>query len=220
MSQRTRAGRGSRIVDGLLPGPQPETVRDYVVEGRASPKGAWRVLCNVTGNYQRRRVHSLPCTSPDPNPGPPPPAPPAPPPVANGALVADLCTAAPGQLWLLGGSGGGAQPGAVTSPDGKLCLGVAANTPAFGGHGKAVVALPCGAAGKQEVAWKLTPAATGAGAFLETARPEPCLGAHAACVAKDEDVHAIAIAGAGAADFNGVCVPKTGSIKTERGSSS
>lgn len=38
--------------------PQPETVRDYVVEGRSG--SAWRNLLQVTGNYQRRRVHALP----------------------------------------------------------------------------------------------------------------------------------------------------------------
>ncbi len=31
-------------------GPQPETVRDYTIEG--SVGGRWTVLCNVTGNFQ------------------------------------------------------------------------------------------------------------------------------------------------------------------------
>jgi len=37
--------------------PQPETVRDYVVEGESD--GIWRELARVHGNYQRRRVHPL-----------------------------------------------------------------------------------------------------------------------------------------------------------------
>lgn len=37
--------------------PQPETVRDYVIEGRVD--GAWHELVNESGNYQRLRVHTL-----------------------------------------------------------------------------------------------------------------------------------------------------------------
>jgi hypothetical protein len=37
--------------------PQPETVRDYLVEARRG--GQWREVARVEGNYQRRRVHSL-----------------------------------------------------------------------------------------------------------------------------------------------------------------
>lgn len=36
--------------------PQPETVRDYRIEG-VSDAGAWRLLHEERGNYQRRRVH-------------------------------------------------------------------------------------------------------------------------------------------------------------------
>jgi hypothetical protein len=35
--------------------PQPETVRDYVVEARVGQE--WQELAQVTGNYQRLRVH-------------------------------------------------------------------------------------------------------------------------------------------------------------------
>jgi hypothetical protein len=35
--------------------PRPETVRDYRVEARVD--GAWRCVAEVTGNYQRQRVH-------------------------------------------------------------------------------------------------------------------------------------------------------------------
>jgi len=38
--------------------PQPETVRDYRIEGRVD--GAWVPLAAVAGNYQRLRVHRLP----------------------------------------------------------------------------------------------------------------------------------------------------------------
>ena len=36
---------------------QPETVRGYRIEGHVS--GAWHSLLDVTGNYQRRRIHKL-----------------------------------------------------------------------------------------------------------------------------------------------------------------
>ena len=180
--------------DALHWGAQPETVRDYLIEGRASSDGDWSVLCNVSGNYQRRRVHSLPCTSPQPNPSPPPP--PAPPVVANGALVAGLCTAAPGQMWSMDNSG------TINSADGKFCLGVDANISAFGGQGKAVVALPCDTT-KPHITWKLTPAATGISAFLETARPEPCRSS-AACDTAAKTVSSITVTGAGSAAFNGI----------------
>jgi len=36
---------------------QPETVRDYTIEGQS--QGEWRDLVRVEGNYQRRRVHPL-----------------------------------------------------------------------------------------------------------------------------------------------------------------
>ena len=37
--------------------PQPETVRDYVIDGFDGE--AWQQLVAETGNYQRRRVHAL-----------------------------------------------------------------------------------------------------------------------------------------------------------------
>ncbi|MBN2310139.1 MAG: FAD-dependent oxidoreductase, partial [Candidatus Hydrogenedentes bacterium] len=37
--------------------PQPETVRDYLIEGELD--GTWRTLVQVEGNYQRRRVHEI-----------------------------------------------------------------------------------------------------------------------------------------------------------------
>lgn len=40
----------------IIRGPQPETVRDYVLEARAAD-GSWRELARVTGNFQRLRRH-------------------------------------------------------------------------------------------------------------------------------------------------------------------
>lgn len=37
--------------------PQPETVRDYRIEGLSN--GTWRTLIAIEGNYQRRRVHAI-----------------------------------------------------------------------------------------------------------------------------------------------------------------
>ena len=37
--------------------PQPETVRDYVIEAKLD--SAWRELVRIEDNYQRRRVHPL-----------------------------------------------------------------------------------------------------------------------------------------------------------------
>jgi len=37
-------------------GPQPETVRDYTLEA-VDAAGVWRPLAEVSGNYQRLRVH-------------------------------------------------------------------------------------------------------------------------------------------------------------------
>ena len=139
-------------------GPQPETVRDYLVEGRVG--GQWVLLCNVTGNYQRRRVHTLPCS-------PPEPAPPVPrkPVVASGSVTATYCNVtSPAQRWRMEGNsstGGGV---VVRSGDGKLCLGFDANTSAFGGHGNSVVARPCGAS---PTSWVFSQSE--GGSFLRTA---------------------------------------------------
>jgi hypothetical protein len=37
--------------------PQPETVRDYTIEGRID--GQWHMLEEVRDNYQRLRIHRL-----------------------------------------------------------------------------------------------------------------------------------------------------------------
>ncbi len=42
--------------------PQPETIRDYTLEGLAG--GTWQPLAEVAGNYQRRRVHTLDAPGP------------------------------------------------------------------------------------------------------------------------------------------------------------
>ena len=189
--------------DALHWSPQPETVRDYVIEGRATPSGEWVALCNVSGNYLRRRVHSLPCsTAPEPGPGPPPP--PAPPAVAEGALIVDLCTGDLGQMWSMANG-----TGVVSTVLGgrKYCLGYSKNLSAFGGKGSAVVALPCDQkpdGGGQETSWslKLPRNDTTPGAFLQVAEGAPCLARPgAACDAAKAS--SVTIAGAGDPGFNG-----------------
>ena len=138
---------------------QPETVRDYFIEGMVGGKRT--LLCNVTGNYQRRRVHTLPCPPPDPHAGPPPP--PVNPVVTKGSVSATICDAgSAAQRWTMPPHAGAA----VRSADGALCLGYDANTSAFGGHGNSVVARPCGAS---PTAWKWSEEA--GGSFLRTAEP-------------------------------------------------
>jgi hypothetical protein len=43
----------------MIRGPQPETVRDYVLEARL-PGGRWQELASVQGNFYRLRRHSFP----------------------------------------------------------------------------------------------------------------------------------------------------------------
>lgn len=152
-------------------GPQPETVRDYMIEGKDASTGKWVVLCNVTGNYQRRRVHMLPCGSGPSPPGPPSPGPPPKPPVvAPGAVSSTFCnTTSSNQNWTV------TTEGVVQVwPDGPsatpLCLGVDATIAGFGGHGNAVVARPCGAT-PTTWTWK----AAAGGSFLALPQAIPCV---------------------------------------------
>eukprot|EP01065_Artemidia_motanka_P040242 TRINITY_DN49_c2_g1_i1.p1 TRINITY_DN49_c2_g1~~TRINITY_DN49_c2_g1_i1.p1 ORF type:complete len:881 (+),score=236.13 TRINITY_DN49_c2_g1_i1:62-2644(+) len=118
-------------------GPQPETVRDYSIEGRDAATGEWLLLCNVTGNYQRRRVHSLPCPPPAPTPTPPTPEP-----APVSAVVAATCDPSSSlQLWEV-------VNGSVRSSSG-LCLSYSADV-AAGGHGQAVTATPCNASDEKQ----------------------------------------------------------------------
>ncbi|MBP7141755.1 MAG: FAD-dependent oxidoreductase [Opitutaceae bacterium] len=48
------------INNGIIRGPQPETVRDYNILGCRSGEQDWHLLASVTGNYQRLRRHPLP----------------------------------------------------------------------------------------------------------------------------------------------------------------
>ena len=194
--------------DALHWSPQPETARDYVIEGQVTAGGDWTVLCNVSGNYMRSRVHSLPCTEPGPEPGPAPG--PAPPQIADGALEVDLCTGATGQMWSLDNATGTISTVVAGS---KYCLGFSKNLSAFGGVGSAVVALPCE---EEPTAWSLaypptpknatgTTGGGGGGALLKTVKSAPCLGG--ATVACDADkAKSVTIAGAGDAKFNGVYI--------------
>lgn len=184
-------------------GPQAETVKDYVIEGRAlAGTGPWLQLCNVSGNYQRRRVHTLPC-APGPVPGPPGPAPGPPPAIASGALVADLCSANVGQLWSRDAS-----TGVVSTTDEageQLCLGYDdKNISAFGGAGLAVVARPCSSGG-DAISWMLRAGNQTDGAvLLETTRPTTCLpGSTSTAVCDATQASSFTFAGAGSADANG-----------------
>lgn len=135
-------------------GPQRETVRDYQIYGQLAG-GDWVLLCNVTGNYQRRRVHRLPCTPiHPPQAWPPinsgggsgPPAPPAggPP----GSVQVQVCNPdRTGQRWLPDPTSGlirlWQSSARASTGDGGVCLGVNTTASAAGGHGNAVVAAPC-----------------------------------------------------------------------------
>eukprot|EP00040_Diaphanoeca_grandis_P032883 m.200152 g.200152 ORF g.200152 m.200152 type:complete len:924 (-) comp32764_c1_seq1:51-2822(-) len=162
-------------------GPQPETVRDYTIEGLTS-SGAWKLLCNVTNNYQRRRIHSVPCASSHPGPTPSPPPPPAPPVIAPGSITATMCnTSAVNQIWTVG------TDGEITVGDGKggkLCLGYDNATPAYGGHGQAVVARPCSDGNMTHWNWK--PGA--GGSFLSLPSPITCVDSASNC----QCAHAVA----------------------------
>ena len=136
-------------------GAQQQTVRDYVIEGRDSKTGQWTMLCNVSENYQRKRIHRLPCPIDPPGPAPPP----APAAIAPGALQAIACEgmSTPLQMWTIDSA-----TGEVTTIDGKgggkLCLGFDDKMLAFGGKGKAVVARPCG--GENSTKWTLKEVST------------------------------------------------------------
>lgn len=185
--------------DALHWGPQPETVRDYLIEGKASSTGKWGVVCNVSGNYMRRRVHQLPCSvGPQPLPAPPPPAA-----VAEGALVADLCTGAAGQMWTMDSAGKVVTQVGAT----KYCLGYSKNTSAFGGSGAAVVATPCDQQPAASLtAWSLhyPSPRNGTGALLQAAKPVPCLHPGAMAVCNAHKATSITIAGVGEQSFNGI----------------
>ncbi len=129
-------------------GPQPETIRDYFIEGLID--GRWQLLCNISNNYQRRRTHALPCPA-HPVPSPSTPSQPA---VANGSVTATTCnTSSSAQRWVLDtvASKVGSQtdhddtqlPIVIRDAQRKLCLTFDANVSAYGGRGPSVVARPC-----------------------------------------------------------------------------
>ena len=47
------------VTGRVIRGPQPETVRDYVVTAETEDRGPLEI-CTVTGNYQRLRRHAFP----------------------------------------------------------------------------------------------------------------------------------------------------------------
>jgi hypothetical protein len=143
-------------------GPQKETVRDYHIEGEVG--GEWKLLCNVSGNYQRRQVHTLPCPPPKPSPIPPPPVKPV---VAAGSVSATFCNVtSPAQRWTVSTAGGDNAGVLIKSADQKLCLSFDSNTSAYGGKGNSVVARPCSSS---PTAWRLTEGV--GGSFLQTMLP-------------------------------------------------
>ena len=135
--------------------------RDYHIEGEVDSK--WQLLCNINGNYQRRRVHTLPC-SVLPGPHPPPPPPVNPPVVAPGSVVATTCNASSlAQRWSIAQVAGHSTDvvtirNTAQTQTGELCLGFDANTSAYGGNGNSVVAHPCGSA---PTAWRWSEAVGG-----------------------------------------------------------
>ena len=140
-------------------------LQDYVIEGVVD--GKWAVLCNISGNYQRRRVHTLPCPPPEPKPAPTPPVTPV---VAAGSVSATHCSVTDAsQRWTVSPAPPGSGVGVVvvSSADRKLCLGFDANTSAYGGSGNSVVARPCGRA--SATLWRYSEAV--GGTFLQTAHP-------------------------------------------------
>ena len=180
-------------------GAQPETVKDYLVQGRDPASGKWMSLCNVTDNYQRKRIHRLPC-APPPSPAPaPPPAPVA----AQGSIKADLCVASPSQMWAFDPA---LKQLYTTTTSGRLCLGFDAAIPAFGGEGKSVVARPCT---PNSTAWLLRKPDGGAGRLLEVVGGSDCLNGP---VCDTRKATAITISGAGTAAVNGVYKKKNESF--------
>lgn len=160
---------------------QPETVRDYTIEGRDN-QGRFHLLCNVTNNFQRRRVHNVPCDpiNPPPSwpplvpPGPPAPPGPAPPPVAGQAVSMVTCDPSdPTQRWTVAGK----LPGRIASASQPgLCLAYDAHAAASGGHGQAVTLLPCAAA----VDWSYN-AHTANGSFISLPTAVPCYNYTGSC---------------------------------------
>eukprot|EP00041_Stephanoeca_diplocostata_P027697 m.768460 g.768460 ORF g.768460 m.768460 type:complete len:598 (-) comp23227_c0_seq83:160-1953(-) len=156
-------------------GPQHETVRDYIIEGLDQATGKWVMMCNVTGNYQRRRVHDLPCPPPQNGPSPAPP-----PAQVPGTVFAQVCdTASAAQQWTINATSGeistfvnGAADAGGSAPV-RLCLGVDAAHTAYGGETQAVVARPCDQGGVKSWNWS----AERGGNFLQLANnvSYPCV---------------------------------------------
>eukprot|EP00040_Diaphanoeca_grandis_P039183 m.258359 g.258359 ORF g.258359 m.258359 type:complete len:885 (+) comp36477_c0_seq1:156-2810(+) len=150
----------SKPITALLP---TESVRDYFIEGLDS-SGAWVMLCNVTDNYQRRRVHNLPCPPPHQKPNPLPPVPT--PPVANSVFVQSCDAQSATQQWTF-------DAGAVrghNASGAEVCLSVSENTFATGGEVQAVIATPCDGSLWQSWSWN----ASTQGSFLKAAKQINC----------------------------------------------
>jgi len=57
LSRQMTLSQQKSVQERMVLGPHPETVRDYRVE--AFIDGAWNTVAEVTGNYQRKRIHPL-----------------------------------------------------------------------------------------------------------------------------------------------------------------
>ena len=185
-------------------GPQPETVRDYLIEGQDAASGQWITLCNVSENYQRKRIHTLPC--PIEPPGPPPA--PAPQTVAVGAVQANICRGmnAPEQMWTINTTSG--ELSTSDGRGGKLCLGFDETMLAFGGDGKAVVARPCGAENSTKWTLKEAPGGPSFAKLIETVTPTACAKSKSLVDPTDTSLHAFTpptctVSGAGLKAANG-----------------
>ena len=174
--------------------PQAETVRNYAIEGQGAD-GRWTVLCNVSGNYQRRRVHALPCPSSPPVPPPPPT-----PPTATGAVSTTDCDpTVASQQWAVAADG---TVSAVVA-GAKLCLGYSSSI-AFGGQGQAVTAAAadCAPTGTR---WQWADAGGGASLLQIKGKAVKCANPDSpACDVNATDVSSPTVRGAGDAACNGV----------------
>jgi hypothetical protein len=51
------------VTKGIIRAPQPETVKDYKLLGRASANAPWQVLAEGKDNHQRLVRHEFPATT-------------------------------------------------------------------------------------------------------------------------------------------------------------
>jgi hypothetical protein len=157
---------------------QPETVRDYTIEGYG-PKG-WELLCNITDNFQRRRVHNLPCSPLNPAPAWPPlnpgnhsgPSPSPPSPVAGLPLSMVTCDAtAVTQRFQTNADG---QIESLSQP--RQCVAYDKAHAAQNAHGQAITLLPCASSPR----WSFDPRQAN-GSAIKLPAPIACINYQGTC---------------------------------------